>query len=803
MAQESKSYSEEQLVEPDQDKILIIGGDAHEKLYEAYINNTFNVITVKSFTEAEGLVNKTRFPIVIVDENDLISKKESGSNFILTSGLISQSGLIILTAIGFTKIPKQEKLEKSGIRIVKSKQELEFALESIVDGNYPQFNSENFDKAHKNVPTPNFSKENSQRFESSFDKGISPHIASDRWTTEDALGYEDYAYAIYRFMTHKKTKPPLTISIQAPWGGGKTSLMRMVRKFIDPKADFHLKEAAEKPNGELTLEEALAEIKQWIQEKANRKPFNDKDIKQLENYDATDNNLTIWFNAWKYENTNQVWAGLIDSIMQQVAARLPVKERELFWLRLNLKRVDTDKIRSEIHRRIFKYFQRGILFWLIGLFAVWFPAVLIALGTNLKLLFFSFTPTTGYSLSVIGTLILTIGKYLYASFKVKNEPAVVSLSDYLEIPNYSKEIGFIHQAESDLRNVLESIPDKYKPLVIFIDDLDRCSPTKISQVVEAVNLFLAGDFPHCQFVIGMDTEMAAAALQSAHKDMIANLPSDLGIPIGWRFMDKFVQLPFLIPPPRRYTKTYIDSLFKSDVESNEKISKESLQKMSSIIEKKINQNIHPNLFEKEIKSLFNKDKISSTEKAHFQRNLETRVKQSIIDKGIQSFTDRESNIRKLLDKLKAFDYFTGNPRELKRFVNAFRFNYFLLWAQRSQNIEDINEEQLIRWTILSMKWAEVVRWLRRRDGSDLETTYPNDPTIEPKVDPIARLKLLEQTAIESNTFLDWQENLGNRFMLEIKTTNWLNDEDLFQFFRRESKEEEGERLSDGIGKGIW
>ena len=32
--------------------------------------------------------------------------------------------------------------------------------------------------------------------------------------------------------------------------------------------------------------------------------------------------------------------------------------------------------------------------------------------------------------------------------------------------------------------------------------------------------------------------------------MIAKLPPDSsGIPLGWRFMDKFVQFPFVIPPP--------------------------------------------------------------------------------------------------------------------------------------------------------------------------------------------------------------------------------------------------------------
>ncbi|MBV9209114.1 MAG: TIR domain-containing protein, partial [Acidobacteria bacterium] len=167
-------------------------------------------------------------------------------------------------------------------------------------------------------------------------EGPSTHIASDMWTLNDTLGYRAYAHAIYRFMTHPQTRPPLTISIQAPWGGGKTSLMRMIQHALDPDAVKEVEEEGEQPRGDLTIKDALAEIDKWImtrtQEALPSVP-EDKDRKLL----------TVWFNAWKYESVNQVWAGLVDAIMQQVAARLPLIERELFWLRLNLKRVDADK----------------------------------------------------------------------------------------------------------------------------------------------------------------------------------------------------------------------------------------------------------------------------------------------------------------------------------------------------------------------------------------------------------------------------------------------------------------------------
>lgn len=731
---------------------------------------------------------------ILPDEASRYKPAKSGTQFISDNLnlLKSKAKLLILTAFDSTLNIKEQELNNLNIPVVRNADELVLFINQTISLTNENKGDVNYTKLARNFIESQIK-----------DEGISPHIASDLWTTEDTLGYEDYAYGIYKFMTNAKTKPPLTISIQAAWGGGKTSLMRMIRKFIDPDADSKLKEAAQKPNGRLKLKEAVEEIKKWINGEANRKPFEQEDEEKVKAENRKAENFTVWFNAWKYENTNQVWAGLIDTVMQQVAARLPVKERELFWLRLNLKRVDTDKIRKKIHDRIFNYFLKGIWYWGIGLIVVSLPTVLVALGQQIELLGYSFAGIgSGISLSAFGTLLLTVGKYIYAKKTVEEEPAVISLNDYLEIPDYSSEIGFIHRAEIDLKHVLESIPEQYKPLVIFIDDLDRCSPTKISQVVEAVNLFLAGDFPHCFFVIGMDTEMVAAALQSAHKDMIANLPSDLGIPIGWRFMDKFVQLPFLIPPCERFTTNYVDSLFNLNQPNAEQVSPEMQKKITELIQDEIKLNTPINQVEAKTKSLVAENRISKTEALHFRRNLQSRLKRTMIDKGVKSFTDKNNEIRELMNQEKAFNHFTGNPRELKRFVNAFRFNYFLWWAQKSQGSEVVTVKQLLRWTILSMKWAEVIRWLRRGDGSDWTYT-PSESKNALEANLVTRLKLLEDISLGTENFTAWKKGLEEKFQLDVKATTWANDEDLFQFLRKEKSSAKGERLSDGIGKGIW
>ncbi len=610
--------------------------------------------------------------------------------------------------------------------------------------------------------------------------GPSTHIATDIWTLEDSLGYRAYAYAIARFMTHPHTRPPLTISIQAPWGGGKTSLMRMIQKQVDPAAVPGRGEEEAPPErhrrGALTVRQALAEVQAWITAKTERElpPVPEKAVRET-------TLLTVWFNAWKYESTNQVWAGLADAIMQQVAARLDLVEQEKFWLRLNLKRVDPERIRQKIYDKIFRGWLTGMRWWGLGL-GVLFLASLGTLVTG-----HAQPGVIGMLLSTLATGIAGAGSYLKKKREVEQEPAAASLGQYLDIPDYSKELGFIHHVEADLQRVLACVPEQYQPLVIFVDDLDRCSPAKVAQLVEAVNLFLAGDFQKCIFVLGMDSEMVAAALQAAHRDMIANLPADAGIPVGWRFMDKFVQLPFLIPPTAKGDlENYLQAMLAGGAEKMAPPVREAVELATVTSAGEVDE------ASSRLQQQFN---LTEDQKAMVRDSLAFQVDRQTIDAGIARFTDDNPEIRGVIKA--ATRYFRGNPREMKRFLNVFRFHYFLMWARRDQ--EKPSLEQLLRWTVLTIKWPEVVRWLRRSGGGDWRAA--SNALTRFIIYP--RLKLLEDISGTAADLQSWQDQALKELHLDAAKTVWLQDDDLWQFFHEEFQLPAAERLSAGAGKGLW
>jgi uncharacterized RDD family membrane protein YckC len=110
---------------------------------------------------------------------------------------------------------------------------------------------------------------------------------------------------------------------------------------------------------------------------------------------------------------------------------------------------------------------------------------------------------------------------VYRMSRKFGDKAAGTVRDLVREPNYEGKMGFLYLVESDIRDVLDlaSVTNK-TPLVIFVDDLDRCVPHKVAEVVEAINLFLCGDYPNCIFVLAMEPGMVAAALQVANKDVI-------------------------------------------------------------------------------------------------------------------------------------------------------------------------------------------------------------------------------------------------------------------------------------------
>ncbi len=608
------------------------------------------------------------------------------------------------------------------------------------------------------------------------------YITSDMWTTKDALGYRSYTYTLARFLGSDKTTAPISISIQAPWGGGKTSLMRMLRDMLDkdaPKTEsFNYKSVSNKPKKE---EVKVKDIKKELAEcKKQNKDHPEPKIPESIGWHIKPV-VTIWFNAWKYESTEQVWAGLADSIVKGVADRMDPVGREWFYLRLNLKRRDIDSIRQWITEHTLSYIWQNLKPWLsasiIGIGASTMTAVIGAVGQN---------PYTPYA-SLFGA-ISSAGMGVFQALDKKKDaedkPAALSLGKFVKVPDYNEKVGFIHNVVKDLQLVFETIREDCLPMVIFIDDLDRCSPSNIAQVIEGINLFLAGEFEFkdCMFILGIDTEMVAAALEVDHKEVISKLPSyPTHMPIGWRFMDKFIQLPIIITPSigekaRKYANSLLNNNYSSEEQKtvNKKDEDDELDTSSAVSgsQKDVNnKKVTFDSFGAELKEM---------------------------DEKINKLPDVEEEFYKQISEA-ACD-FSNNPRDIKRFINILRFQR-LLMTSIDKGKSTPSFDQVSRWIILSLKWPQLIRWLYWSPAEILYDIKSSEPSHTNFVK--SRLERLEKCSTEE----DWYNKLKEVLQIKVddnnNNVNWINDKSLQEFFKRESTLYKNEPLSSGAGLGVY
>ncbi|HUP61434.1 MAG TPA: P-loop NTPase fold protein, partial [Thermoanaerobaculia bacterium] len=178
-------------------------------------------------------------------------------------------------------------------------------------------------------------------------------VSRDTWTIDDSLGYGLYAQAITASILNKTTEPPLTIGIQAPWGQGKTSLMRMMQEELDPGAPLRDRLPPPLSDVRTAIQTTYARLLAWSWMKSAPAAPDEGMLKETRDApsDTRPRIPTIWFNPLYYRETQQVWAGMAHAILQQLGDRFenPL-EREKFWFRLQQSRVNVAAIRRDIHQ---------------------------------------------------------------------------------------------------------------------------------------------------------------------------------------------------------------------------------------------------------------------------------------------------------------------------------------------------------------------------------------------------------------------------------------------------------------------
>jgi hypothetical protein len=507
---------------------------------------------------------------------------------------------------------------------------------------------------------------------------------SDVPAAKDDLDVNRYANAIARFVLHPQTTPPLTIGIHGPWGKGKSSFMQLIDRALVKYAEVNRTSNTQKWNdvatrlGQAESIQAAIGSAQLDEAEKERRRLEYEDLRDEERAlwkemteAAKKNVLRIRFNAWQFEDAKQTWAGLASEISEHLEALLPRRAR----LFLKLKYAWKER-RAELILNVLLPF--GILLMVAGLFALGVIKV----------------PANDSALGGLSRFILPAGSifaiwYVSSQFVKVAQPISARVLSYIAMPNYREQMGFQHQVKDDLKFVYVYVSTWLNTssfnragefrVVVYIDDLDRCSENKIMELLQAINLILAD----CEFFVfvGMDTEMIYRAIKSYYKDQVPDRFEE-------NYLSKIIQISFYLPDSKLQTRAgYLSTLFS----------------LSSRLELAGRKPTNGQVTKPP------PDPVSPPASGELPYDLSQLLK--IVPVQIKEAEDTSYELQAFSDYC---DFIDDNPREMKRLINIHRLIKILV-QKPDTPLDTDRQRKLAKWLIFCDTWPHLV-------GNILEAT---------------------------------------------------------------------------------
>ena len=362
------------------------------------------------------------------------------------------------------------------------------------------------------------------------------------------------------------TSGPQVVMIQGPWGTGKSSLMQDLRNALD---DAHQSLPRDPPPGtDRFMAGLLQRWREWrLRELSPSQAQHRMRVTLVPGRGQpppTRHTVTAWFNPWAHESSEQVWSGLAWSIIDATRDALgaSVSERQRYWLSRNIQRLDRAALRRTINQRIWRP-------TLAALAALLVPVTVALINGRAGLLTQLPMSASAWVLALVGVIFVLFALFAAWQFffgRVTNYlPADILDGPVLptssisaageklqrDLP-YLTTTGSLYRAKEDVHNLVKDIEDRGYQVVVFIDDLDRCTDRSVAEVFEAVNSFLFNQYcPESapRFVIGLDPSVVAGRLRdmcsipgqgTSYQD-----PDDPDA--GWSLLRKLCQLTVVLP----------------------------------------------------------------------------------------------------------------------------------------------------------------------------------------------------------------------------------------------------------------
>jgi hypothetical protein len=400
----------------------------------------------------------------------------------------------------------------------------------------------------------------------------------------------------------------------------------------------------------------------------------------------------VAFNAWRYAKVDPPWWALITCLRDQLIHTRPRWRRP--WLRIR-------ETVARIKRSGASYLLAMIVLVLLGIGAV------MVLGP---------IPLAPKELGDYGKAVSTALAALAVLWSAGKVAARLLLWDS------AKGARLFEQSHTNpMHEVTEHfawlVEHSRKPVVLFIDDLDRCDEKFVVAILEAVQNLVrdapagTGRIPRAaNFVVAADGAWLRRAYEKTYENFQGAV-DEPGRPLGHLFLDKLFQLS--VPMPAMGTQVqsgYFDTLLGIVPERKQELTDEVQEVRARVVSGRT---------EGEVLSAL--DSASPAARQAVVADAVTKMSAPEVSEAT------EHTLQKFAPLLLA------NPRGMKRFVNT----YGVLRILRTMESNIVGTDALALWTIILIRWPLLAGHLER-DPELIEALKADGEVPEP-------LKSLEPT----------------------------------------------------------
>src|SRR5918994_48179 len=256
-----------------------------------------------------------------------------------------------------------------------------------------------------------------------------PHAQADAEAAVDRLGRTPLVDILVGMLDDPDQGTPFTFGLFGGWGEGKSSVLRQLEA-------------------------------------------------RLRSEDTTHHFWVAWFNAWQYERTDNLAAGLVHDTVRGLVPTRRHQRVALAW-----------KFAWRMHRAKLAW---ALVLLLLSAAATVYGFIAAASDDSIAK---AILGAGGLSVfSAIGTVIV----------KLYRHPVAAELWTYFRLPDYGEHLGLLPVMRDQVRelwNIRSRAPDRPARLVVVVDDLDRCSPSAIAATLDAVRLVM--DMPDVAVIVAL------------------------------------------------------------------------------------------------------------------------------------------------------------------------------------------------------------------------------------------------------------------------------------------------------------